>query len=124
MLLLNARIRNSEGEDQMVGASAQAEQTLLRMITAAWVSQAIYVAAKLGIADLLESGPRSSENLAHATGVHPHALYRVLRALASVGIFIEMDEKEFALSSLAEPLRTAVSGSVPPYAIMMASEWV
>ena len=58
------------------------------MSTAYWVSQSIYVAAKLGIADLLKDGPKRCEELASATAAHPPSLYRVLRALASVGVLI------------------------------------
>jgi hypothetical protein len=54
------------------------------------VSQAIYVVAKLGIPDLLASGPQNSDELAQATGNHAEALYRVLRFLAGVGLFDEL----------------------------------
>jgi predicted transcriptional regulator len=57
------------------------------MITGFWVSQAIFAAAKLGIADLLKDGPKSCEELAQSTGGYPRALYRLLRALACVGVF-------------------------------------
>ena len=60
---------------------------MLQMIAGFWVSRAIYVAAKLGIADLLKDQPKSSDELARATGTHAPSLYRVLRALASVGVF-------------------------------------
>lgn len=59
--------------------------TLLQMITGMLVSPAIYVAAKLGIADLLKDGAKSSEEMAKSTQVDAQSLYRVLRALASVG---------------------------------------
>ena len=62
---------------------------LLQMMTGYWVSQAIYVAAKLGVADLLADGPVGCEDLAAATNSHAPSLYRVLRALASVGVFTE-----------------------------------
>jgi DNA-binding HxlR family transcriptional regulator len=63
------------------------------MIMAYRLSQLIYVAARLGIADLLADGPKRSEELAALTGVHAHALYRVLRALASNGIFTETEDR-------------------------------
>src|ERR687886_2053389 len=65
--------------------------TLLQMTNAFQLSQAIYVAATLGIADLLEDGPRSADDLAKTTGTHTPSLLRLLRALASVGIFSEID---------------------------------
>src|SRR3984885_11331400 len=80
--------------------------TLFQMATAYWVSQAIYVAAKLGIADLLQDGPRSCVALAAATGSDAPSLFRLMRALASVGVFSCVDNDCFALSRLAENLRT------------------
>ena len=80
-------------------------QQLAQMATGNWLSQAIYVAAKLGLADLLAAGPRGVDELATASGAHPPALHRLLRALASVGIFAEEGERRFRLTPLAEPLR-------------------
>jgi hypothetical protein len=79
--------------------------TLLRMVNGYQASRAIHVAATLGIADLLADGPRTSDDLAAATESHPDALYRVLRALASIGIFREEDGGLFALTPLGEGLR-------------------
>lgn len=98
-------------------------QALLRMISATWIAQAIYAAATLGIADLLISGPQSPEGLAERTDTHPRALYRVLRALASVGVFTEGDDGRFGLTPLAELLRSDSPDSLRPFAIMMGSEW-
>jgi hypothetical protein len=90
---------------------------LREMVTAAWTSQALYVAAKLGIADLLAAGPRSADELAAATKCHPGALYRLLRALASVGVFTEVEPRRFGMTPLAEGLQTEVSGSARHLAI-------
>ncbi len=90
-----------------------------QMITAYWTSQSIYAAAKFGIADLLIDGPKSADELAIATGTKSELLYRLLRALASVGIFAEEDEKRFSLTALAEPLRSDVAGSQRSLALMM-----
>src|SRR2546429_607402 len=57
------------------------------MATGFWVTQSIYVAARLGIADLLKDGPKTSDELARATNTNGPVLYRVLRALAGLGIF-------------------------------------
>lgn len=54
---------------------------LQQIIQGFQVTQCIYVAAKLGIADLLKDGPRTSEELAQVTGTHAPSLYRVLRLL-------------------------------------------
>jgi hypothetical protein len=81
------------------------------------VSAALYVAAKLGIADLLADGAKRSEDLAHAAGAHPQSLYRVLRLLASQGVFAEVEPRRFALTPLATLLRTDVPGSLRALAI-------
>ena len=93
-----------------------------KMITGYWTSQAIYAAAKFGIADLLGEGPKSVEELATATGTKPELLYRLFRALASVGIFAEEDNNRFSLTPLAEPLRTDVHGSQRSLALMMGED--
>ena len=64
-------------------------EQLARMITGYWVSRSIYAAAKFGIADLLKDGPRNVDELARASSTDADALYRLLRALASAGIFAE-----------------------------------
>ena len=65
---------------------------LSQMLLGNRAQQAIYVAAKLGIADLLKDGPKGSEELAQATGAHAGSLYRLLRVLASFGIFAEDEQ--------------------------------
>jgi hypothetical protein len=76
---------------------------LAYLLSGYWQTQTIYVAAKLDIAELLKDGPRTAQELAQATGTNPRALYRLLRALASLGIFAE-DEGGFVLTPLAECL--------------------
>lgn len=76
---------------------------LARLVNGYWYTQTIYVAAKLSIADLLKDGSRSAKELATATKTNPMALYRLLRALASIGIFAE-DQGRFVLTPLAECL--------------------
>lgn len=102
-----------------VGSS---HMTLLHMMTGCWVSQALYVAAKLGIADLLQEGPQSYTVLATATQTHAGALYRVLRALASLSIFCEGKDGHFSLTPLAEPLRADAPGSLRAFAIMLGEQ--
>ena len=110
-------------EDEAMGTGASLPPaTLLQMMTGYWVSQALYVAAKLGIADLLADGPVDCEDLAAATGTHAPSLQRVLRALASVGVFTEVSPGSFALTPLAELLRTETPGSMRALAIMYAEE--
>lgn len=97
-------------------------QQLDQIISGYWKSQAVYAAAKFGIADLLQDGPRTVEELAAATATNADALYRVLRALASIGIFAEGEARQFSLTPLAEPLRSDVPGSKRALALMMGDE--
>lgn len=93
---------------------------LMRMILSKWIGKPIYAAAELGIADLLAAGPMSSEELARLTRTRPDALYRLLRALASVGIFAEGDGRSFRLTPLASLLQ---SGSLRSTARSFNAEW-
>lgn len=88
-----------------------------------WVARLIHVAARLGLADLLRKGPRSVEDLAKAVDVKPEPLYRILRALASVGIFVETRGRRFKLTPLAATLQTGVPGSMRAWAIMINEPW-
>ncbi len=103
-------------------SETSAHQQIDEMITAYWVSQAIYAAAKFGIADELKDGPKSVEQLAEATSTNPDALYRLLRALASQGIFAEGEPRHFALTPLADVLRSDVPGSKRALALMAGDE--
>src|SRR5947209_1166309 len=96
-------------------------ELLIRLMNGYWHTQAIYVAAKLGLADILQQGPRSVEELAVATKTNPRALYRLLRALASLGIFAESENGRFTLTPLAECLGEG-TGSVQSLAIVRG-EW-
>jgi len=89
-----------------------APAAMLQMIHGFCVSRAICVVAKLGIPDLLSHGPQNSEDLALAVGAHSPSLYRILRALASVGVFTEDKRRGFALTPLGDTLRTDVPGSL------------
>jgi hypothetical protein len=85
---------------------------IYQMATGYRISRALYVVTELGIADLLKDGPKSAETLAAGTESNPDALFRVLRALASLGVFAETGTREFALTPLSEILRSDVPGSI------------
>lgn len=89
---------------------------LMRMITAYQVSQALHVVAALGVADVVKDGPQTSDALATACGAHPGALYRLLRALAALGVFQENDGRRFSLTPLGTGLVGDTSGSRRDYA--------
>ncbi|MFQ5917261.1 MAG: methyltransferase [Candidatus Binatia bacterium] len=92
-------------------------RTLFEMVKSYWVTQSVYVAAKLGIADLLVV-PKTCDELANATDTHPRSLYRMMRALASIGLFVEDEIGQFRLTPIGECLRTGVPDSMRAMAIM------
>jgi O-methyltransferase domain/Dimerisation domain len=91
---------------------------LFRMVTGYYVSRAIHVAARLGIADLLAEGPRDHDELAKATGTHADSLRRVLRLLASAGVLLEEEDGKFALTPIGACLRSGVPGSMRAAALL------
>jgi hypothetical protein len=91
--------------------------TLGRLIVGFQVSEAIHVAATLGVADLLAEGPRTSDELAAATSAHAGSLYRLLRALASVGVFHEDEGRRFSMTPMGALLRSDVPGSLRGWAV-------
>lgn len=95
---------------------------LLDMITGHWVVAAIYSAARLSLADRLAAGPRSSDELAAEAGTHPDATYRVLRALAGVGIFDERPNRVFALNEMGDLLRADHPRSVRDVALFQGAQ--
>ena len=104
--------KNSPGMGGISPNDSQTGEKLLKQIfDGSWMTQAIWVAAALGIADILEDGPCSVESLADKTGTHSNALYRVLRALASVGIFVQEQDGRFSLTPSAGLLRSNIPGS-------------
>jgi ubiquinone/menaquinone biosynthesis C-methylase UbiE len=95
---------------------------VLQMASGYWVSRSIYVAAKLRIADLLKDSPKSCDELATATGTNAPSLYRVLRALASLGVFAETELNHFTLTPLATCLQSDTPNSVRARVIMLGEE--
>jgi hypothetical protein len=90
---------------------------LARMLAGNQVQQALFVAAKLGLPDLIEQGSRTSGELAEATGAHEGSIYRLLRALSAVGVVAEAGRDGFALTPLGALLRADAPGSLRPFAL-------
>jgi len=99
------------------------EAALMQMIAGKMLTQAIHVAARLGIADLIVEKPRGARELAQAVGAQEHALYRLLRALASVGVFAENNGGLFELTPMAELLRSDMPNSLRDLAIFFGEDW-
>ena len=96
-------------------------QRFLQMITSYWSAMSIHVAAKLKLADHIKDGPKTAAELAMTTKTQPQALYRLLRALASVEIFSEDEQGRFHMTPMAECLLDR-PGSQYAVALMMGDE--
>ena len=95
---------------------------LFEIATGFMKAQAIYVAAKLGIADLLKDSLKKVDELANITGVHSNSLYRLLRALASIGIFAEKGDGSFELTPMASALQSDIPMSLRPYVLLLGDK--
>lgn len=96
---------------------------LIQMGNAYWVSRMIYVAAKLGLADLLAGGRKTAEELAAATKSHPRSLFRLMRALAGLGVFTQSDDGRFGLTELGQALRSEAPGVARSTILALAGPW-
>jgi hypothetical protein len=95
-------------------SAARAE--LHRLVNGYQVSQALHVLTTLGIPDRLADGPCSSQDLAALVGASDGPLYRLLRAVAAIGVLEELPGRRFALTELGEGLRSDVSASLAGWA--------
>jgi len=96
---------------------------LLGLINGFQITQAIHVAAALGVANHLNDGPRSAGELAALTKSHPDSLYRLLRALAAVGVFREDEGRKFALTPMGDCLRTDSATPLGAWAEVVGSAY-
>jgi hypothetical protein len=97
--------------------SLPADAQLMQLLSGAFVSSAVYTAAKLGIADLLVGGPKTAADLAAETETDERSLYRLLRSLASVGAFAEVAPRTFSNTPMTETLRSDAPRSTRDMAI-------
>jgi hypothetical protein len=111
--------QGDNGAAEQAGASA-----LRRLIMGFRATQMLYVAARLGLADHLRHGVQTPELLARAIGADAQALRRLLRALASMGIFAEEANGSFALTPLAEHLRSDAPQPLRGLALLYGEEWL
>jgi len=95
-----------------VPASAQ----MMQFVMGSWVSQAVGAGARLGIADHVAAGAKTAEDVAQRVGASPDAVFRLMRALASLGLFT-VSGRDFSLTALGETLRADVPGSMRDFAI-------
>lgn len=90
---------------------------LVQLINSVWISQAVCVAAELGIADVLAGGPKYIDELARASGTHQSSLHRLMRALTALGLCQEREGGSFALTSTGSFLAANASDSVRDWAL-------
>lgn len=94
-----------------------------QMTNGYWATQIIYVAAKLGIADLLSSGPLGIQALAESTETHAPSLYRLIRALAGLGVVRENEDGDYETTPLGRCLARGSAGALRARAILNGEEW-
>ena len=99
------------------------EAILSQMLWGGLIQQSIYAVTKLGVADLLAEKSQTADELALQTNMHAPSLYRVLRTLASVGIFAENADGRFELTPIAAPLCSDAPNSMRDFALMLGGEW-
>jgi len=93
------------------------------MATAYWVSQILYAATKLNLADHLADGPKTADSLAGPTQTHAPSLYRLMRTLASLGVLSEDAKHRFTLTPLGQALKAGAPGAASPSILTLASDW-
>jgi hypothetical protein len=96
---------------------------MIEMLFGSWTSISLAAAAKFAVADQLESGPKTTKDLAAVLKVHEESLYRVLRALAGVGVFHEEENRAFSQTPLSELLRTNAKPSLRFVAATLLDNW-
>jgi hypothetical protein len=110
--------QNSAAQPHAIPPHAQ----IMQLSMGVFISQAIYVAARLGIADLIADGAKTTAEMADKTGTNEGALYRVLRSLASVGVFTETSDRAFVNSPMSDTLRDDSATSTRAMALFMGDE--
>ena len=107
----------------LVDAQAPPHARLIEMATAYWASRALFVAARIGLADHLANGPRSAAEVAPATMTHAPSLHRLMRVLASLGVLAEDGQHRFSLTPLGDALRTGAPGAARSTVLALAGDW-
>jgi hypothetical protein len=116
---INKDKSNGKLDTQSLPPQAQ----VMQIMTASILTQAVYAAAELGIADHLAGGSKTAAQIATAVGAHPEAVFRLMRALVSAGVFSQVDDERFGLSPAAECLRSDSAQSLRDMVLMMGSKW-
>jgi hypothetical protein len=103
---------------------SQEPQLLLgRLLFGKQMTYCLSGVARLGVADHMNATPMPVEEIASKTGAHAPSLYRVMRMLASMGVFREEEGKRFALTPAGELLKSDAAGTMRYFAMMFGDEW-
>jgi len=94
---------------------------LFQMATSYWISQMVYVMAELGVADVLKQGPKSCREIATQTGADEKSLYRLLRALCTIGLIRTAGTDQFRLAARGRFLVSGVPGSLRAMVLTLGS---
>ena len=108
--------------DNIQSEGESSSSVLLEMMYGYQKSQALFVAAQLGIADILSNGSKTAEELAKATGVNSRSIYHLMRSLISVGVFSTEDNEKFQLNPMGKHLLTGTSDSLRGTVMAMGDE--
>jgi predicted transcriptional regulator/predicted O-methyltransferase YrrM len=108
--------------DNIQSECESSSSVLLEMMYGYQKSQALFVAAKLGIADILSNGSKTADELAKATGVNSRSIYHLMRMLISVGVFSTEDNDKFQLNPMGKHLLTGTSDSLRGTVMAMGDE--
>jgi len=106
--------RVREGLSQIRQAVVPPNLTVFEMVQGSWLTQAMYVASKLGIFDALAGGPATADDIARRVGADPGATFRLMRALAGNSLLKQERDGRFALTRLGDALRSDAPGSMAP----------
>src|SRR5213594_4204211 len=124
----NLKKRSVEKMNATTATSAKGQTPLahvgvFQLLNGAYVSGAIACLARLGVPDLVEHGPKSAEELAAQIGADPGALYRLVRATASVGVLSEGADGKFSETPMSASLRSNANPSLRGFATMCGRDW-
>src|SRR5262245_33912755 len=106
---------------QVEAAPNEPVAQMLSLLNACLTTQALHVAARLGIADQLSAGPRTVADISAAVGAQPDALDRLMRLLASIGVLSVSEGRTFQLTALGETLRSDAANSVRDWALYIGA---
>jgi O-methyltransferase domain len=104
-------------------AGLPAPAVFLQLLLGKHITYSLSAVARLGVADHMDTAPTGVDELARKTGAHVPSLYRVMRMLASVGVFEEVPEKSFRLTPVGQLLKTDEPGSLRYSAIQFGDQW-